>query len=49
MIIQDIATGARDIEEANLAGQESSDRFLVGGIEHRAARSPLPGNFISQL
>src|SRR5438105_4540195 len=49
VMIQNVAAGARDIEEAQLAGQEQADRGLVGRVEHGPAGPAAAGNFKTEI
>ena len=49
MVIQRRPAGSRDIEEIEIAGEEASDRGLVGGIEDGAAGASAPRHLVPQL
>ena len=49
MVRQHVAANTRDIEEGQIAGQETSDGSLIGGIQDGSAGAALAGHFMSQF
>src|SRR5260370_22067380 len=49
MVRQHVAANTRDIEERQIADQETSDGSLIGGIQYGSAGAALTGHFMSQF